>query len=394
MNNVLKRIVAITITFTVFFAISVSAEIVSQVNADVAAQLVTAPSAILMEASSGQVLYELNADEKLPIASVTKTMTMLLIMEALDSGKILLSDKVTTSEYAASMGGSQVFLEVGEEMTVEDMLKAIAVASGNDAAVAMAEFIGGTEPAFVEMMNKRAAELGCKNTHFINCNGLDETAEHHSSARDVAIITRELLKYPKITGYTSIWMDTLRGGEFGLSNTNKLIRFYKGANGMKTGSTSIAKYCLSATAKRNEMQLIAVVLAAPSSAERFAGASKLLDYGFANYSVVNAAKKIGELEKLPVIGGKTDFVIPIADQSVNFIVKKGNQNKVEIATAFDEPLRAPIEKNQKIGTATLTIAGEKVAVCDILSAEEVQRMNVTTMFWEMFQYWVCAKQNK
>ncbi len=366
------------------------AEIVSQVNADVSAQLVTAPSALLMEAASGQVLYELNADEKLPIASVTKTMTMLLIMEALDFGKIKLEDKVTTSDYAASMGGSQVFLEVGEEMSVNDVLKAIAVASGNDAAVAMAEFIAGTEPAFVEMMNKRALELGCKNTHFINCNGLNETTEHYSTARDVAIISKELLKHQKILDYTTIWMDTLRGGEFGLSNTNKLIRFYKGANGLKTGSTSMAKYCLSATAKRDGMQLIAVVLAAPSSAERFASATKLLDYGFANYSVVNAAEKIGQFEPMPVIGGKIETVTPKADSNVSFIVKKGNQDKVDVSTVLDEPLKAPLAKNQKIGTSTLTINGEKVAVCDILASEEIPRMSFGTMFVKLFYRWVCA----
>lgn len=389
MKTVFLKLICVVCTISVFCSTLGFAEIVSQVNADVSAELVNAPSAILMEASSGQVLYELNADEKLPIASVTKTMTMLLIMEALDFGKINLADKVATSEYAASMGGSQVFLEPGEEMTVEDMLKAIAVASGNDAAVAMAEFVAGSEPAFVEMMNKRAVELGCKNTHFINCNGLDETPEHHSTARDVAIISRELLKHQKILDYTTIWMDSLRGGEFGLSNTNKLIRFYKGANGIKTGSTSTAKYCLSASAERDGMQLIAVVLAAPTSADRFAGATRLLDYGFANYSVVNAAEKIGDLEALPVIGGKTDTVTPLANKSVNFIVKKGNQDKVEVAVTFDEPLRAPLEKGQKIGTATLTIGSDKLAVCDILAAEKVERMNVTTMFWEMFQRWLC-----
>ncbi len=388
MKIVFQKLICTFCIISIFCTTLVAADIVSQVNADVSAQLVTAPSAILMEASSGQVLYELNADDKLPIASVTKSMTMLLIMEALDFGKIKLDDKVTTSEYAASMGGSQVFLEVGEEMSVEDMLKAIAVASGNDAAVAMAEFIAGTEPAFVEMMNKRAQELGCKNTHFINCNGLNETAEHYSTARDVAVISRELLKHPKILDYTTIWMDTLRGGEFGLSNTNKLIRFYKGANGLKTGSTSAAKYCLSATAKRDGMQLIAVILAAPSSAERFASATKLLDYGFANYAVVNAAEKIGELNDLAVIGGKTDFVTPKADPNVNFIVKKGNQDKVEVSTAIDEPLRAPIAANQRIGSATLTIGGDKVAVCDILANEEVKRMNISTMFWKMFQKWL------
>ncbi len=388
--KILLKVISIICVASMLFCSFASAEIISQVNADVSAQLVTAPSALLMEAASGQVLYELNADEKLPIASVTKTMTMLLIMEALDFGKIKLEDKVTTSDYAASMGGSQVFLEVGEEMSVQDMLKAIAVASGNDAAVAMAEFIAGTEPAFVEMMNKRAAELGCKNTHFINCNGLNETAEHYSTARDVAIISKELLKHQKILDYTTIWMDTLRGGEFGLSNTNKLIRFYKGANGLKTGSTSMAKYCLSATAKRDGMQLIAVVLAAPSSAERFASASKLLDYGFANYSVVNAAEKIGKFEPMPVIGGKIETVTPKADPNVSFIVKKGNQEKVDVATVLDEPLKAPLTKGQKIGTSTLTINGEKVAVCDILASEEIPRMSFGSMFVKLFYRWVCA----
>ncbi len=374
-------------------AIPVNAEIVSQVNADVEAQIVNAPSAILVEESSGQVLYELNADEKLPIASVTKTMTMLLIMEALDSGKIKLTDTVSTSDHAASMGGSQVFLEPGEEMSVEDMLKAIVIASGNDAAVAMAEFIAGTESAFVEMMNNRAKELGCKNTHFINCNGLDETPEHHSTARDVATISCQLLKHPKITEYSTIWMDTLRGGEFGLSNTNKLIRFYNGANGIKTGSTSTAKYCLSASAKRDDMQLVAVILAAPSSADRFASATRLLDYGFANYSVVNAAKKIGEISPLPVVGGKSDTITAVPDPKVNFIVKKGSQDKIEVTTTFDEPIKAPVSKHQKLGSSTLTIGGEKVAVCDILAASDIERMNITTMFGKVLKTWLCIKSS-
>ena len=387
-----------TVSFKRFFCIiccvsllsaSVSAEISSQVNADVSAQIVTAPSAILMEQSSGQILYELNADEKLPIASVTKTMTMLLIMEALDSGKIKPGDMVTTSDYAASMGGSQVFLEVGEQMSVHDMLKAIAVASGNDAAVAMAEHISGTESAFVEMMNKRASELGCKNTHFINCNGLNETAEHHSSARDVAIISRELLKHKKILEYTTIWMDTLRNGAFGLSNTNKLIRFYRGANGLKTGSTSIAKYCLSATAERDGMQLIAVVLAAPTTQDRFSSASKLLDYGFANYSVVNAAKKIGELQPSAVIGGRCETVTVEADKTVNFIVKKGNQDKVDVTVKMDENLRAPIQVGQKIGEATLSIDDKAVAKCDIKATSEVKRMTVGAMYVKMLKCWLC-----
>ncbi len=389
MKSFSRYFFCILVCLCIFFTIVPSAEIVSQVNADVAAQLVSAPSAILMEQSSGQVLYELNADEKLPIASVTKAMTMLLIMEALDSGKINLADTVSTSEYAASMGGSQVFLEPGEEMSVEDMLKAVVVASGNDAAVAMSEFIAGTESAFVEMMNNRAKELGCKNTHFINCNGLDETEEHYSTARDVAIISCELLRHPKIQDYTTIWMDTLRGGEFGLSNTNKLIRFYNGANGIKTGSTSTAKYCLSASAKRDNMQLVAVILAAPSTADRFSSATRLLDYGFANYAVVNAAEKIGDLAPMPVIGGKTDTVSVQADSSVNCVVKKGNQDKVEVSMAFDEPIKAPINKNQALGKATLTINGEKVAVFDLLASEEVKRMNIATMLGKVMKRWLC-----
>lgn len=387
----LKRYFCIILCLCIIPFAPVSAEIVSQVNADVEAQIVNAPSAILMEESSGQVLYELNADEKLPIASVTKTMTMLLIMESLDMGKIKLTDMVTTSEYASSMGGSQVFLEVGEQMSVEDMLKAIVIASGNDAAVAMAEHLAGTESAFVEMMNKRAKELGCNNTHFINCNGLDETAEHYSTARDVAIISCQLLKHPKFTDYSTIWMDTLRGGEFGLSNTNKLIRFYNGANGIKTGSTSIAKYCLSASAKRDGMQLVAVVLAAPTTADRFSSATRLLDYGFANYSVVKASDKIEGLNPLNVTGGKAETVAITADPKNSFIVKKGNQDKIEVSVAYDEPIKAPVAKNQKLGLATLKIGDEKVAVCDIIAIEDVERMNLTTMFGKVLKMWLCMK---
>lgn len=367
-----------------------NAEIVSQVTADVEAQLVTAPSAILIEKDSGQVLYELNADERLHIASVTKTMTVLLIMEAIDSGKINLTDTVTTSEYAASMGGSQVFLEVGEQMSVEDMLKAIIISSGNDAAVAMAEHIAGAETAFVELMNKRAEALGCKNTHFVNCNGLDETPEHYSSARDITIISCELLKHPKFTDYSTIWMDTLRNGEFGLSNTNKLIRFYNGANGIKTGFTSEAKFCLAASAKRDGMQLVATVLAAPSSAERFSSATKLLDYGFANYSVVNASEKIGKLPPLPVTGGKSETIIAAANPFCCFVVKKGNQDKIEVSTAIDEPIKAPVQKGQKLGQATLSINGEKVAVCDIEATQDIERMNITTMFGKVMKMWLCV----
>ena len=341
-----------------------------------------------MEASTGEVLYEWNPDERLQIASVTKTMTMLLIMEAIDSGKIHLDDMVTTSETAASMGGSQVFLEVGEQMSVNDMLKAIAVASGNDAAVAMAEFIGGTHEAFVEKMNKRAAELGCENTHFINCNGLDETAEHYSTARDIAVISKELLKHEKIFDYTTIWMDSLRGGSFGLSNTNKLIRFYKGANGLKTGSTSTAKYCLSATAKRDNMQLIAVVLCAPSTAERFGSATALLDYGFANYAVADADSMNIDLPEIPVTGGTLSKITPKIDNPT-FIVKKGNGDKAEPEISLDEEsVKAPIQKGQRLGEIVFKIDGTEAARKELRASCDVPKIKLMQMYTKMLKMWV------
>ncbi|MGN0148794.1 MAG: D-alanyl-D-alanine carboxypeptidase family protein, partial [Clostridia bacterium] len=245
---------------------------------------INAKSAVLMEASTGKVLYEYAPDEQLPIASVTKVMTMLLIMEEIDEGRMTLDDMVSVSENAMSYGGSTMFLETGEQLSVNDMLKGIAVASANDGCVAMAEHIAGSESSFVDMMNEKAAELGMSNTHFMNTNGLDEEG-HYSSARDVAIMSRELIKHEKIFDYTTIWTDELRDGKFQLANTNKLIRFYNGANGLKTGSTSQALCCLSATAKRDDMQLVGVVLGAPTSAERFASAKTLLDYGFSHYNV-------------------------------------------------------------------------------------------------------------
>lgn len=381
-----KRILCALLTAVLLTCFSVYAEPSTQVDTNVSTQLVQAKSGILMEASTGEVLYEWNPDERLQIASVTKTMTMLLIMEALDSEKIHLEDMVTTSENAASMGGSQVFLEVGEQMSVDDMLKAIAVASGNDAAVAMAEFIGGTHEAFVEKMNKRAEELGCTNTHFINCNGLDETADHYSTARDIAVISKELLKHEKIFDYTTIWMDSLRGGSFGLSNTNKLIRFYQGANGLKTGSTSTAKYCLSAAAKRDGMQLIAVVLCAPSTAERFSSATALLDYGFANYAVADAESLQLNLPDISVVGG-TSGSVPTMVENINFIVKKGNQNNVETEIEAEESVSAPIEYGQKLGEIVFKIDGEETARKDLLAAEEVPKIKTLQMFINMLKVW-------
>ena len=246
-------------------------------------------SAILMDAATGTMLYEQNADEALPPASVTKIMTLLIVMEAIDAGALKLDEQVSVSKNAASMGGSQIFLEEGEMMSVEDMLKSVIISSANDAAVALAEHVSGSEEAFVQKMNSRAAELGMKNTYFENTNGLDDTVTNHlTSARDIALMSRELIKHEKILEYSSIWMDTIRNGEFGLTNTNRLVRFYNGATGLKTGSTSKAKFCVSATAKRNGMHLICVIMGAETRDERNAIATKLLDYGFANYSLYTA----------------------------------------------------------------------------------------------------------
>lgn len=342
-----------------------------------------AKSAILMEESTGNILYESNPDERLPIASVTKVMTMLLIMEAVDSGKISLDDMVTVSENAMSYGGSTMFLETGEQLTVNDMLKGIAVASANDGCVAMAEHLAGSESAFVDMMNEKAKKLGMENTHFMNTNGLDED-DHYSSARDVAIMSRELMKHETIFNYTSIWMDTLRGGKFQLANTNKLIRFYDGANGLKTGSTSKALCCLSAAAKRNDMQLIAVVLSAPTSAERFASAKSLLDYGFANYAVNTQITAGDEVQKIAVEKGVDKEVDVVAGDSCSTLVKKGQEDNITKEIKIDETITAPIEAGQKIGTMTISRDGEVIADIDLNASSAVEKKGIGLIIKDFF----------
>lgn len=342
-----------------------------------------AKSAILMEESTGNILYESNPDERLPIASVTKVMTMLLIMEAVDSGKISLDDMVTVNENAMSYGGSTMFLETGEQLTVNDMLKGIAVASANDGCVAMAEHLAGSESAFVDMMNEKAKELGMENTHFMNTNGLDED-DHYSSARDVAIMSRELMKHETIFNYTSIWMDTLRGGKFQLANTNKLIRFYDGANGLKTGSTSKALCCLSAAAKRNDMQLIAVVLGAPTSAERFASAKSLLDYGFANYAVNTQITAGDEVQNIAVEKGVDKEVGVVAGDSCSTLVKKGQEDNITKEIKIDETITAPIEAGQKIGTMTISRDGEVIADIDLNASSAVEKKGIGLIIKDFF----------
>ena len=337
---------------------------------------IKAEGAILMEAATGIILYEQNADKALPPASVTKIMSLLLIMEGIAEGRISLDDKVITSEYASSMGGSQVYLEAGEEMSLHDMLKAIVVASGNDATVAVAEHLMGSVDAFVARMNERAKELGMENSVFKNTTGLDEDG-HVTSARDIAIMSRELLKHQKIFDYTRIWMDTLRNGEFGISNTNRLIRFYSGATGLKTGSTGIAKYCLSASAERNGMHLIAVVMAAPSSDERFAGSKKLLDYGFATYAVYKIPQE--EIAPVRVTGGVNQFV-KASHETESFLINKGKEKNIEKQIQISESVAAPIEKGQKIGTINYTIDGIVVKTVNITASEQIERIS----FWGIF----------
>lgn len=336
---------------------------------------INAKAAILIEETSGNVLYEENPDERLPIASVTKIMTMLLIMEAVDSGKITLDDMVSVSENAMSYGGSTMFLETGEQLTVNDMLKGIAVASANDGCVAMAEYLAGSESAFVDMMNDKARELGMENTHFMNTNGLDED-DHYSSARDVSIMSRELIKHRTIFNYTSIWMDTLRGGKFQLANTNKLIRFYDGANGLKTGSTSKALCCLSASAKRNDMQLIAVVLGAPTSAERFSSAKSLLDYGFANYSVSTQITAGDKIQDVTVEKGIDSEVSVVAADTFSTLIKKGGEDNITTEIEIDEVISAPLEAGEKVGTMRISRDGQVAKEIDLITANAVEKKGI------------------
>lgn len=337
---------------------------------------VAGKSAVLMDVATGSVLYEQNPHERLAPASVTKIMTMLLIMEAVDSGKIALTDTVTASEAAAAKGGSQIYLKVGETMSVSDMLKSIAVSSANDCACAMAEHIAGSEEAFVAMMNRRAQELGMTDTTFVNCTGLDDGAEavnHRTSAYDIALMSRELLQnHPQIKKYTTIWMDTVRNGTFGLSNTNKLIRFYQGATGLKTGFTSGAGYCLSATALRDGMELIAVVMGAETSQARNAACKQLLDYGFANYAVVSPS--LTETPAVPVRLGAQDSVSVRLGESGAVLVDKAQKSGITEDISLEESTAAPVSQGQRLGTLTLRAGEQVLRQIPLVAAEGVPRL--------------------
>ena len=340
---------------------------------------VNARAALLMEKSTGQVLYEANAHAPLELASVTKVMTMLLIMEALDAGTITKETMVPVSATAAGMGGSQVYMEEGEEFSVHDMLKAIAVASGNDACVAMAEYLAGSESAFVEKMNARAAELGMEDTVFCNCTGLPAEG-HHSSAYDIALMSRELILYhPDIRTYTTIWMDTLRDGDFQLANTNKLVRYYEGATGLKTGSTDAALYCLSATAEKEGMELIAVILGAPTSNDRVVGAKALLNYGVAAYALVPVAPS-EPLTPVPVTLGTAASVQPGLAQERQLLLPKGEAGKVTTTVDLPSALSAPVEAGQELGHLTVLVDGQAVEEIPLVAQEAVGKRSL----WQVY----------
>ncbi len=349
---------------------------------------VNAKSAVLMDANTGKILFEYNADDALPPASVTKVMTLLLVFEALDNGVIKLSDMVSTSEHAASMGGSQIYLEPGEQMSVDELIKSVVVSSANDAAASLAEYVSGSESAFVAAMNKRAKELGMNSTNFENTNGLDDTSENHvTSARDIAIMSRELMKHEKIFDYTTIWMDTVRNGTFGLSNTNRLLRTYKGCTGLKTGSTAKAKFCISATAKRDGLSLIAVIMGSPTRDDRNALAAKLLDFGFANYAIYSDTD--GAVDNIKVTGGiKNDIALKHNDFSS--LIEKSALSKIEAVTDIPESVPAPIKTGDKIGTITYKNGETVIGTTDIVAAEDVDKISFFTLLPRILKRLVCA----
>ena len=354
---------------------------------------VAGKSAVLMDVATGTILYEQNAHEPLAPASVTKVMTMLLIMEAVDSGKIGWDDSVTASEAAAAKGGSQIYLKVGETMSVSDMVKSIAVSSANDCACAMAEHLAGSESAFVEMMNARAKELGMNDTNFVNCTGLDDeesAKDHKTSAHDIAIMSRQLLKnHPDIKKFTTIWMDTVRDGAFGLSNTNKMVRFYSGCTGLKTGFTSGAGYCLSASALRDGMELIAVVMGADSSQNRFAACKSMLDYGFANYALYTPALQEGV--SVPVTLGKEQHVAAVPAGDTQMLVEKGQRNNIITEITLEESVAAPVSAGQKLGTLTIKAGEQVLSQIPLVAETGVIRLSWGDLFVKIMKQMAMAK---
>lgn len=360
-------------------------------SAEFSSDGIDALSAILIEQSTGRVLFEYNADAPLPPASVTKTMTMLLVFEAIDDGKIKLDDKVSVSQNAASMGGSQVFLEPGEQMDVDTLLKCMIVASANDAAVALAEHIAGSEASFVARMNERAKELGCTASNFENVTGLDDSVINHvMSARDIAVISAEIMKHDKVTDYSTVWMDTIRDGAFGLTNTNRLIRFYDGATGLKTGSTAKAKFCISATAERSGLSLIAVIMGSSTRDARNELAKNMLDFGFANFAAVK--KDSADMGVVAVKGGTTAQV-GVERRPFSAVVDKSDVSKIEESVEMPEFVAAPVKAGQKIGAVTYKIGDKVIGTSDISAKGSVEKISFLTLLPKILRWFMMSPES-
>lgn len=379
----MKRLISLVLSITLCLSFAVCGKI--QVTAK-GLDDITAPSAVLMEAGTGKVLFEKDMNSIRACASITKVMTMVLVMEAVDDGKIKMEDSVCASAHAASMGGSDIWLEEGEIMTVYDLIKATVVASANDAAVALAEEICGSEEAFVEKMNQKAKKLGMKNTTFKNCNGLDEEG-HLTSAYDVALMSRELIKHKEIFEFTSIWMDELRGGKTQIVNTNKLLKTYKGITGLKTGTTSQAGACISATATRDKLSLIAVVLGSATGKERFTDASTLLDYGFANYSVYTPEYK-EEIPEILVKNGMQSNLKATANISGCIVLEKGQSKDITCKLDIKSEVEAPVNKGDKVGTLTFYIGKEKLKEYPVVASHIVDKMDLSSVLALLFRFFV------
>ncbi len=348
---------------------------------------IKAKSAVLMEVSTGEILMEYNGDVKLFPASVTKIMTMLLVAEAIDSKKISLTDKVVCSENAASKGGSQIWLEPGESMTVDELLRATAIGSANDAATLLGEYVSGSESAFISLMNARAKELGMKNTNFVNATGLDDTTdEHQTTARDIAIMSKELLKHEFITKYTTVWMDSLRGGETELVNTNKLVRFYEGTTGLKTGTTAKAGCCVSASAKRDGLHLVAVVMGSANSNDRFNTAKAMLSWGFSNYTIHQPTIDKTTIHPVTVIKGQCDVVDVTTPTLAPVLIKKGQESAVEVKTELCTDVEAPVLQGQTLGTVTVLVNGEKQNEYKITARDDVPKLNYFGAFLKISNF--------
>ena len=344
---------------------------------------IKAKSAVLLEPNTGKILYEQNADEQLPPASITKIMSLLLVMEALDRGDFGLETVVSASEHACSMGGSQIWLEPGEGMTVHELLKATVIASANDACVALGELVAGSEEGFVELMNRRAKELGMNSTTFKNCTGLDAEG-HITTANDVAIMSGELIKHDLIKDYSTVWMDTLRDGKSELVNTNKLVRFYKGTTGLKTGTTSIAKYCLSATAERDGLSLVAVIMAGETSTDRFEGAKKLLDFGFANFSFQEIGADLADTE-IPLLKGEKKTLKVEAEEQLSLLAEKTAKSDIKRETVWNKNITAPIKKGQTVGYVNIYNGDENIGKIPIKATENIMKRNFPLSFGKILK---------